>query len=162
MKLISRFIAIFLFSIILVGCSSNNDTPSSTPESSVDINAVISEIFDREDAPNFLDDLTKESLQQTMNISSDMYDEMAGKIGNGRFSIEDALIIKPVDGQKDAIIEALNQHKKNRMNTFEQYNVQGDFEKSKNALIYEQGDYVIMLLLDDNIKAKEIINKYIK
>ena len=48
------------------------------------------------------------------------------------------------------------------MNTFEHYNVDGDYDKAKNALIYEHTGYVILLILINPQSAQQQINECMK
>ena len=51
--------------------------------------------------------------------------------------------------------------KNSRIEEFEKYDILGAYEISKNAEIYIRGDYVIMVMHQDNDAAKKIIEEYI-
>lgn len=57
--------------------------------------------------------------------------------------------------------DALEQVKLNRAKEFENYDVYDAHQIAQDAVIYEQGGYLIMLMLADTDAARDVIDQYI-
>lgn len=84
-----------------------------------------------------------------------------GCISDPNGGLADMLIIKPVSGEREKVREALHNYQQSRIREFENYDILDAYEISTNAQIYDQGDYVIFLMLPDNEAARDIIDLYI-
>lgn len=73
----------------------------------------------------------------------------------------DTFIIKPAEGKESDVWDDLAAVKNARIEEFEKYDILGAYEISKDAEIYTRGDYVIMVMHQDNDAAKKIIEEYI-
>lgn len=62
---------------------------------------------------------------------------------------------------KENVTNSLKERKDDRIREFSNYDIYNSTQISENAVIFERGDYVIMLMLEDNTTAREIIEKYI-
>lgn len=102
--------------------------------------------------------VAKDLIGLDVSITDDYY----LRYGMGRFGIADIFVVKPKDNQTETVIETFKQHQQNRMNTFEHYNVDGDYDRAKNALIYEHKGYVILLILTNPQSAQQQINECMK
>lgn len=88
-------------------------------------------------------------------------DEYYVRYASGRFGVADVFILKPVEGKTPKVRETLEQVKINRIKEFENYDVYDSLRIANNAEIFEQGDYLIMLMVDDMDAARKIIDHYI-
>lgn len=77
------------------------------------------------------------------------------------YGVSDVFIIKPKEESYEQVEEMLDGIKKQRITEFTNYDVYNSLQISKDAIIYTQGDYVVMLMLADNARAKTIISENI-
>ena len=55
----------------------------------------------------------------------------------------------------------MKKRQEERIREFTDYDIYNSTEISENALIFNQGGYIIMLMLEDNQAARTIIEEYI-
>ena len=122
--------------------------------------AAIEEIYS-EITINGIEDIDEEILTDKFEINMDDVDQYWAKYSAKNYGVSDMFIIKPIEGSEENIEEAFESIKKIRIEEFTNYDVYNSLEITKKSVIYTQGDYIIMLMLEDNNRAKEIINKYI-
>lgn len=79
----------------------------------------------------------------------------------GSFGLADTYIIRPVPEKMDVVRELLYEIKLNRTREFERFDVLDAYNIAQNGVVYQQGDYVILLMLADNEAAQEIIDQFI-
>lgn len=86
----------------------------------------------------------------------------------GDFGASDVYIIKPKDGvdeegksHKDNVTNALKERKDSRIREFSNYDVYNSTKISEDAIIFDRGGYVIMLMMEDNDAARAVIERYI-
>lgn len=104
---------------------------------------------------------TKEILNDKFFIAPDLVEEAHFNYTSGRFGVSDVFILKPAKDQMSQVKELLQQVKAIRVKEFSNYDIYNSKTIAEEALVYEQGEYVILLMLEDTDTAKEIINKYI-
>ncbi len=73
----------------------------------------------------------------------------------------DLAIISPASGTRDKIRDALYLYKERRMEEFRNYDILDAFTIAQNAVVLDQGDYVVLLMLPDNETAQELLDSYI-
>ena len=93
-----------------------------------------------------------------LGLEPSAYDQLAARQSLARFNIGDVVIVHPTDGSTEAIMEGLEAYRQSREDLFQNYNVAGDYEKAQNAEIYQQGGYVVLVMLADNAPAIELID----
>lgn len=164
----NKYVIIFLSLLLLVlplgGCGSNaEDNPlraSKVAPTKADPEGAVKEIY----AEVTIDDVNMlliEDVEEQFDISMEDLDDFCVVTTSGRFGLADTAILKPAQGKRDALREALYQYRDRRIKEFEKYDVRNSTSISQNAVIYGQGEYLIMLMLEDNDAAKDIIDKYI-
>lgn len=100
-------------------------------------------------------------LRETIGINASSVSEYFGKISDPNEGLADVLILLPKDQERENVSLALSKYKEKRMASFENYDILDAYSISQNAVIYEQGGYIIMLMLLDNDAARKIIDEYI-
>lgn len=133
---------------------------SSEPEFEANPSAAIEEIYLNIDMMGLVD-AQDEDVTDRFLIPMDIVDEYSIKYSLGRFGVADTYIVKPADGQMEEVERKLADIKDTRIREFEKYDVMNSYSISQNAEIYIRGEYVIMVMLEDNEGAKNIIKKYI-
>lgn len=83
------------------------------------------------------------------------------RYSSGRFGVADVFILKPVPDEAMAVRELLEQVKISRTQEFQNYDIYNSYQIAQDAQIFEQGEYLVMLMLEDNDTAREIIDQYI-
>lgn len=107
------------------------------------------------------DPLSNWRLSKNLNISETDVVEFYGRISSENGGLADVIMILPEDGKRESVSLALSKYKENRIAEFENYDILDAYSIAQNAVIYEQGDYVILLMLADNDAARAIIDEYI-
>lgn len=72
----------------------------------------------------------------------------------------DLAMILPVEGASDNVREALMQYRALRAEEFRNYDILGSYDIASNAVVFNQGDYVVLLMLPDNEEAQDILDQY--
>ncbi len=170
--LIIIFLVVFYLALAnMQGCSSYemSDNPviettlaaKTTPEvaTSGPENAV-KEIFFQSEIMG-LHDLDETVLQERFDISPELYTEYYGKYADGRYGVSDIFILRPAEGREAELKEALEQVKIARINEFQNYNIYNALENAEDALIFNRGDYMVMVMTNDAEGVKELIGKYL-
>ncbi len=104
-----------------------------------------------------LQDATEEELSDLFHIEPDMVQKYAIRYASGRYGVADVAVIEPVEGKSDAVVEALEERRDDRIGEFENYDIHDSFRIAKEAEIYTRGKYVIMLMLADMETARKTI-----
>ncbi len=173
---------ILAFSLLLGGCanetaeavpqsltaygSSEISTSSDIPESSLppvdepDPKAAVEEIY-RDIDVRGVRQAPKSVMENKFFFNLDDLDEYYVRYASGRFGVADVFILKPAEGKTPTVRETLEQVKINRIKEFENYDVYDSLRIANDAEIFEQGDYLIMLMVGDMNAARKIIDHYI-
>ena len=78
-----------------------------------------------------------------------------------KFTLADVIIIRPSSTERDEVRRKLLLYRESRVREFENYDILNSHRIARDALIYDQGDYVILLMLEDTETARAIIDGYI-
>ncbi|MCL2034006.1 MAG: DUF4358 domain-containing protein [Oscillospiraceae bacterium] len=105
--------------------------------------------------------VTALQIEELIGIRERDVDAFYGKISDPTGGLSDVLIIEPKSDRREDVQLALSKYKEKRMAQFENYDILDAYPISQNAVIYDQGDYIIMLMLADNDAARRIIDEYI-
>lgn len=100
-------------------------------------------------------------LEESLEIDAAGVTEYYGKISDQNEGLADVIILLPKEQERESIRLALGKYKEKRMASFENYDILDAYSISQNAVIYEQGGYLILLMLLDNDAARQIIDEYI-
>ena len=102
-----------------------------------------------------------------MDLTNDVAESYVRYV-EGDFGADDVYIILPKEGtdengssHRDNVITALKKRKEDRIKEFSNFDVYDSFRIAQDAVIFERGSYVVMLMLEDNDTARQIVEKYI-
>lgn len=169
LKFVSAAVAALL---LLCGCSGNNEAPQNTENnfsySDLNYSLIADNIYDEIS----VDSLTMGSVEKVEDVTvlSEQYylnlDDLNGyevRSAEGKFGVADVAILWVKDGCGDSVMDALQSRKDDRIAEFVDYNVYNSYETAVNADIYQEGELVVMLILNDEDKtiAKGIIDSYL-
>lgn len=155
--------------VSFTGCSWSNPQPADTSEDEVSIRPAVTQA-DPEKAVDMVyganPDIIAERLapgtyrkqfQEITDAVSDYY----GAISSPNNGLGDLIILKPEEESRDLVRESLHQYRERRVKEFENYDILDSHEIAKNAQIYDQGEYVILVMFADNDAVMDIIDEYI-
>lgn len=101
------------------------------------------------------------AMEQNYPGMAEITDAYYGRISDPNGGLCDLLIVKPKKGKRDAVRDLMHQYQEKRIREFENYDILGAFEIAGDAVVIDQGEYVILLMLPDNDAVREIIDQYI-
>lgn len=105
--------------------------------------------------------LTDYSLEDKLPGTGMLIEDYFGAISDPNGGLSDVIILDPLDGKREEVRDALIKYKDARMREFENYDILGAFEIARDALILDQGDYVILLMLPDHEAAQDTLDRYL-
>lgn len=166
-KVLTAVLAIICIAGMLSGCEKQpEETPreeSGTEPATVieaDPQKAIDEIYQDIDMQEVVD-LDDDIMTNTLHFDLWDINEYYGKYSSGRYGVADVYIIQPFGSDYDKVRENLEAIKLDRIEETENYDILGSNKIAQNAQIYQYGNYLIFLMLEDNEAAAEIIQKYI-
>lgn len=111
---------------------------------------------------------TAEQLETVIGLDPEDVKEAYVRYVEGDFGADDVYIILPKEGKnedgesyREHVLAQLKERKDSRTREFANYDVYNSTEIAENAVIFERGGYVVMLMLEDNESARRIIERYI-
>ncbi|MBC8585894.1 DUF4358 domain-containing protein [Youxingia wuxianensis] len=164
-----KYLCFFLALLLaLAGCSDNEPQNAAVPQEhssgevleEADPQGALDEIYKTIDMKG-LEDADDTVLTEKFFIDTSKLEEYYVKYSSGRYGVADVFILKASPEDTPSIRESLEQVKLNRMKEFENYDIHNSYGIAQNAQVFEQGGYVIMLMLEDLDGAREIIDRYI-
>lgn len=144
------------------------DNPADFSYDMLDISTIVDEIYDLTE----LGDLTAASVQKVTDettlseqyyLNLDSVIAMDVRSAEGKYGVADVAIIRVAEGKGDEVMESLERRKDDRTNEFSNYDVYDSYAIAMNADIYQTGELVVMLMLDDSAKtaARALIESYL-
>ena len=106
-------------------------------------------------------ELKLSDLSSEFDVDPDMFFAAYGRYSDGRFGIADVFILRPKTGYESEAREALETIKLNRMALFQNFDIYNAYEIAPHGVIFQRGNYYILLMIDDAESAQEIIERYI-
>lgn len=111
---------------------------------------------------------TEEQLESVVGLNLDDVEKAYVRYVEMDFGADDVYIILPKDGEDENgnshhenVLAALRERKDDRIREFVNYDVYNSSAIAENAVIFERGGYVVMLMLEDNDSARRIVERYI-
>ena len=102
-------------------------------------------------------------LGEQFGIGADLYLKEWGRYTNGTYGVADVFIFRMLEGQEDALREALEQVKTNRIVECRNYDIYNSLEIAENAQIFQIGkDYICFVMIEDADGARDIIEDCLK
>ena len=102
-----------------------------------------------------------DNLMQSLGFDLWNVEEYYVRYSSGRYGLADVFILRPFHNDYDSVRESLETVKLDRIRKTEDYDILGSHRIAQEAQIYQYGSYLIMLMLEDNTAAAEIIQRYI-
>lgn len=148
----------------MAGCHSKVKGESFYTESSSPAEAnpqqAIQEIYEDIDILD-LDTLLIEDVEEQFGIDRACLEDFYVVAASGRFGLANVAILRPAESRDSEVREALYLYKDKLIKQTENYDVKDSRRIAQDALVYDQGGFVILLMLDENEKGQAIIDKYI-
>ena len=104
--------------------------------------------------------LTDWRLEEKLGIRQSDVEGYYGKISNPNSGLCDVVIIRPKPETREAVRLSLGKYIERRIAQFKDYDILNAYAIAQGAVAFEQGDYVILLMLQDNESARNIIDRY--
>lgn len=107
-----------------------------------------------------LTQVEKDSLADVFGVSAADVDDVVAYQSNPKNGLCDVALILPKAGKADDVREALLQYAALRAESFKNYDILSAYSIAQNTAVFSQGDYVVMLMLPDNDRGREILDDY--
>jgi hypothetical protein len=137
---------------------SQNEAPVITE---ADPQTALEEIYAQLDRHTGLVDADAAIVSDVMGFDMKTIDEYYIRYMETDFGASDVYIIKAKNGKQETVCQALKDWQESRIRSFSGYDIYNSTEISENAVIFTRGEYLIMLMLEDNEAARSIIEQYI-
>ena len=109
--------------------------------------AAVADLLGENYFPNVA--MPAEYLENIIGISPDMYDDFFGEMPLISTNVDMLIVIKPAEGQADAVEEALNSYRDNNVQNSVQYPM--NIGKVQGSRVGRAGDYVVFVQLGGDI-----------
>lgn len=158
---------VLMFSMTACGsaASADKNTDELPAEETVlieaDPQAAIDEIYANFERTNGLRNATYKEVEDVMGFDLDTIEEHHIRYMETDYGASDVYIIKAKEGQEETVRQAMKDWQEARVRTFIGYDIYNSTSISENAVIFQRGDYLVMLMLEDNDSARAIVEKYI-
>lgn len=159
-KILSFMLLALLVLSVFSGCSTkpSKEDSSSKPKAADPVGAInkiyesidIEEVFDADDT----------SLKEVFGIDYQDTEQYFIKYSLAKTGLSAVCIIKPAEGKTQAIKDAYLAKKTACIEQTQSYDILNSYEIAKKAEIYEHGDYVIMLMVEDLDAAHAAIDSF--
>jgi len=107
------------------------------------------------------EELDDTAFEEIVGIRPADTEDFCAYYSNVRAGLADVIIVKAKTHTRDSVRERLYKYKEKRISEFENYDILNAYNIALNAVVYDQNDYVILLMLEDNDAAKLLIDEYI-
>lgn len=100
-----------------------------------------------------------EKLQKDFFVSMENVQSAWGRYTDGRFGINDIIILLPKSGEQDSVVSVLENIKLARMEHFSNFDIYNAYNIASNGKIVWIGNYAVLLMLEDNESAISALEK---
>ena len=123
--------------------------------------AAIEKIYEKVDIEDILEADARD-LSRIFSIDTGLLESSFVRYASGKFGIADTFILKPKDpADIPKLREQLEQVKLSTAKECEHFDIYNSYEIAQNGQIFEQGGYLILLMVDESIGARSVIDLYI-
>ena len=171
MKHIFALLLAFVMMIVLCSCSSSKqeEAEQENAESQTEVSVVtkaepetaLKEIYAQLDRSSGLVDADDDIVCDVMGFDLETIDEYYIRYMETDFGASDVYIIKPKSDEYETVRGVLKAWQESRIRSFSGYDIYNSTKISENAVIFRRGEYLVMLMLEDNEAARSIIETYI-
>ena len=167
-RLIAMLLALVL-ALAMCACGSEEENENSENEAAehktvrtvADPEGALEEIYAQLERKTGLVDADDDIVSDVMGFDLEVIDEYYIRYMETDYGASDVYIIKPTEGEDENVREAMKTWQESRIRAFCVYDIYNSTEISENAMIFRRGDYLVMLMLEDNDAARSIIDEYI-
>lgn len=101
-------------------------------------------------------------LDERFGITMDLYLKMWGRYTEGTYGIADVFIFRTLEGQEEALREALEQVKTARIVEARNYDIYNSLECAEEGQIFQVGeDYMCLIMIENADQVREILEDYL-
>lgn len=157
--------------LLLSGCG---EAKPETPEVPQDVFRPVITDIEQIDIPETIEEIYKtvevkeltnaddQTLEEKFLIKTELLNDYYVRYSSGRYGLADVFFLKPASNDEiQDVREMLQLVKLNRAKEFEDYDIYNARQIALDGQIFEQGGYVILLMLEDMDAARDIIDRYI-
>ena len=108
-----------------------------------------------------VDRVSDEDLSEVFGLAPYMVLEAVAYVSEVSRGLRDIAIVRPAPDMEEQAREALNQYAASRAAAFRNYDILGSYSIASGAVVFNQGEHLVMLMLPDNDAAREILNQYL-
>ena len=102
-----------------------------------------------------------EELSDVFGLEPYMVMEAVVYVSDVSAGLRDIAIVRPFPDMEEQAREALNQYAAERAAFFRNYDILGSYSIASGAVVFNQGEHLVMLMLPDNNAAREILDQYL-
>ena len=165
MKYCKIFLAALALLALLAGCSDEAQEVDARegalvqPESA-DLEGAMEAIYG-ENTVRGVGPADDEEMEDILGFDLSMIEEYSVMYSKENYGVQDTYILRPVSGRESDVREALQRRQDDMIARYDGYDVYGAYEISQNGVIFEQGEYLVMLMHEDNDAVRAVIDQYI-
>lgn len=164
-------------SIILTGCSGKKQTDiekntmealyvAELKEAPIQANpdnaaAAVYTAIEKEQGTCEPVELSRSEFTDITGISEDEAMEVVAFSSSPKDILSDVFIVKPYPSLREDVRDKLFDYKENKMREYENFDILDAYSIAKNSIVYDQGEYLVMLMLTDNEIAQQQVDMYI-
>jgi len=105
--------------------------------------------------------VSDEELDEVFGLAPYMVVEAVAYVSDVSAGLRDIAIVMPTPDYEEQAREALNQYAASRAASFRNYDILGSYSIASSAVVFSQGDHLVMLMLPDNDAARVILDQYL-
>lgn len=168
-----KFCALLLAAMLLSACGNppeQVEVTTITTASAVALDPLVTEADPKTAVKKIYESVKVEDISEAdardlsrrFSIDTTLVDDFAARYASGKYGIANVFILKPkTDEDASKLRDQLEQIKLSLVRECEHYDIYNSHQIAQDAQIFEQGGYLILLMLADNDAARNVIDLYI-
>lgn len=166
-----RVMALLLACCLLLGaCSAQESSQQSQPgeDSPGEQTAIeaqpekaLEEILALQNSDLGLVEPDLEETAELLGLEEEDLEESYAFYKDKDFGAGDVFLLKPAQGEKETVRQALKDWQEERVRSFSSYDIYNSAAISQNALLFEWGNYLVLLMVEDNEAARALVETYL-
>lgn len=102
-----------------------------------------------------------EELYEVFGLESGSFVLAVGYNSEVAGGLRDLVIVRPAPEMEETVREALNNYIALQVSAFRNYDIRGSYAIASGAVVFNQGEYLVMLMLPDNESARTVLDRYL-
>ncbi|WP_018211142.1 DUF4358 domain-containing protein [Desulfitobacterium hafniense] len=148
-KIVMCTLVLLLTGMFLGGCATKETAEA-------DLAQIVGDIEAQQLLPEGMEDLNAADLEKLYNIKSSEYSQFAGKINNVGILGDEVVLVEAADkAAVETIKGKMEQRYQSKLNQMDGY-IPEEYEKIKNGNVLVEGNYVALLVAENQDKVNEI------